>query len=74
MPEIARMLAILSSLLLGASVIIWVNVLRGPLLQRLDGKRPSNARPAELASGLLVFAFGIAAIAAILAIVGWIYQ
>ncbi|WP_344699693.1 hypothetical protein [Sphingomonas limnosediminicola] len=74
MLELARIIALLSSLLLVASIIIWASVLRGPLMQRLDGKRLSNSRPTELASKLLVFAFGIGGVAAFLAIAGWISQ
>jgi hypothetical protein len=47
-------------------------LLRGPLLQRLDGQRASNAAPAPLAMKLLMAAFGVSAVAAVLAIVGWI--
>jgi hypothetical protein len=72
MPEAARNLALLSAVLLIASVAIWTSFLRGPLLQRLDGLRASNEAPAELAIQALVLAFGLSAVAAVLAIVGWI--
>jgi len=71
MSETAQILAFLSALLLAASVAIWAK-LRGPLLQRLDGTRASNAGPAELATQVLVTAFGVAVLAAVLAVVGWI--
>ena len=51
---------------------LWVELLRGPLLQRLDGPRASNAAPAALAIKLLMAAFGVSALAAVLAIAGWI--
>ena len=67
MPEAAELLALFSVLLLAASVAIWATMLRGPLLQRLDGRRASNAGAAEFASQVLVIAFAMAGIAAILA-------
>jgi hypothetical protein len=72
MLEAARALALLSALLLAASVTIGGNMLRGPLLQRLDGRRPLNEGPAELAMKTLVLAFGLSSVAAVLAIVAWI--
>jgi hypothetical protein len=72
MPEIAQTLAFLSALLMVISVAIWAKQLRGPLLQRLDGQRASNVTPAGIAMKLLMAAFGLSALAAVLAIVGWI--
>jgi hypothetical protein len=72
MPEVAQALAFLSALLIVMSFAIWSNWLRGPLLQRLDGQRASNAAPAALAIKLLIAAFGVSALAAVLAIAGWI--
>jgi hypothetical protein len=72
MPEVAQTLAFLSALLLLISFAIWSSWLRGPLLQRLDGQRASNAAPAGIAVKLLLAAFGVSALAAVLAIVGWI--
>jgi len=74
MTNVAVVLALCSALLLIVSVAIWAKVLRGPLMQRLDGGRQSNAKPAEIAAQLLVLAFVTSALAAILAIVGWIYR
>ena len=73
MPEVARALAFLSALLIVISFAIWANLLRGPLLQRLDGVRAANSAPAALAIKLLVAAFGISVVAAALAVGGWIY-
>ena len=72
MPEVAQALAFLSALLIVMSFAIWSNWLRGPLLQRLDGQRASNAAPAALAIKLLIAAVGVSALAAVLAIAGWI--
>ena len=71
MLEAARSLALLSALLLAVSVTIW-GMLRGPLLQRLDGSRTSNDGPAELALKTLVLAFALSSVAAVWAIVAWI--
>lgn len=72
MLEVARPLAFASALLMAISFAIWANWLRGPLLQRLDGQTASNATPAALALILLIAALGVSALAAVLAIVGWI--
>ena len=74
MPEIAQTLAFLSALLMLMSFAIWAKQLRGPLLQRLDGQRASNVAPAGIAIRLLMAAFGLSALAAVLAIIGWISQ
>jgi hypothetical protein len=72
MSEVARILAFASVVLMASSFAIWSNWLRGPLLERLDGQRASNAAPATLAITLLMVAFGVSVIAAVLAIGGWI--
>lgn len=69
MLEGARLFAGVSAALLLASGLIWASLLKGPMLQRLDGSRPSNARPAEIATWILATALGLSAIAAVLAIV-----
>ena len=71
MSEVARILAFVSAILMAISFAIWSNWLRGPLLERLDGQRASNAA-AALAIALLMVAFGVSVIAAVLAIGGWI--
>jgi hypothetical protein len=73
MSEAAQILALFSALSLLASVAIWAVLLRGPLLQRLDGRRVSNAGPAALAIQLLMLAVGVSAVAAMLAVAGWIF-
>lgn len=72
MSEVARILAFVSAILMAISFVIWANWLRGPLLQRIDGQRASNAAPAALAIKLLIAAFAVSAVAAALAILGWI--
>ena len=72
MLETAHILALFSEALLVIAIVIWAKVLGGPLLQRLDGARASNARPAQVALQLLLVALVLSAIAAVLAIAGWI--
>lgn len=72
MSEVARILAFASVVLMGSSFAIWSNWLRGPLLQRLGGVRASNAVPAAVAIKLLMASFVTSAVAAALAILGWI--
>jgi hypothetical protein len=72
MTEAARILALLSALSLVGSVLIWATLLRGPLLQRLDGRRVSNAGAAKFAMNGLASAFGLSAAAAVLGIAGWL--
>lgn len=68
MIEVAQSLAILSAFLTVISFVIWSNWLRGPMLQRLDGRRASNAAPAAFAVKLLLAAFSLGVVAAVLAI------
>lgn len=72
MAGVSQALAVLSALLMAISFAIWSKWLGGPLLQRLDGQRASNAAPAALAIKLLMAAFGVSVVAAVLAIGGWI--
>ena len=70
MLEAARVLGVISAVLLVASIAAWVRLLRGPALQRLDGRVADSAQ-AQLASQLLMLAAGLSAVAAILAVAGW---
>ena len=72
MLEAAHILALFSVVLLVIAVATWGEMLRGPLLQRLDGARASNAGPAKVAIRVLLLALSLSAIAAALAIAGWI--
>lgn len=72
MPDLARTLAFLSVVLIVASVAIWAKSLRGPLLQRLDGRRASNTEPAAIAIKLLMAGFGVSVVAVLVAIVDFI--
>jgi hypothetical protein len=70
---VAHMLAFCSAILLLTSIAIWAGLLRGPLVQRLDGAQAANARPAEIAAKALALAVGASALAALLAIGGWVF-
>lgn len=74
MLEVARFLIGISGVLLVAALVTWLNLFRGPVLRPIDGRaRLSNAQ-AELGSQLLVVATGLSAVAAVLAVVGWIFE
>ena len=71
--EVAQYIALVAAAFLIAAVGVWAGVLRGPLLERLDGWRVANDGPTELAMVALVSAFGLSALATAFAIAGWIY-
>jgi hypothetical protein len=71
MLEVARVLGFFAATLLLVAVAAWIKLFRGPELQRLDGSS-AKAGNAEIASQLLVFAAVLSAVAAFLAIAGWI--
>jgi hypothetical protein len=72
MIEAARILGSVAAVVLIVAVAAWLKLLRGPELQRLDGKIEPTSRPIEIASRLLVLAAGLSAVSAFLACVGWI--
>ena len=73
MIEAGRILGCFSALLLIAALVAWLK-LRGPALARLDGQIAANTAPTEIVAKLIMSASVIAAVAAILAIVGWIVE
>jgi hypothetical protein len=73
MSEAGQILALLAALSLLASLAIWAALLRGPLLQRLDGQPASNAGLTALVIQLLMLAVGLSAVAAVLAVVGGMF-
>lgn len=72
MLETAQILGWFSAALLVVAVVAWMNLGRGRRLQRPDGHVESNPAQTEVASQLLVLAAGSSAVAAILAVVGWV--
>jgi hypothetical protein len=73
MVEAANVLGVLAAVLLLGSVIAWVKLVRGPLLQRTDGSTGTDSAQGELASELLFWAAGLSTAAVFLAIAGWIF-
>jgi hypothetical protein len=71
MLEAARVLGVISAVLLVAAIAAWVRLLRGPTLQRLDGRIGPDSGQAQVASQLLMLAAGLSAVAAVLAVAGW---
>jgi len=74
MVEAGNVLGVLSAVLLLMAVIAWVKLVRGPLLQRKDGRTEMDSAQGELASELLFWAAGLSSAAALLAIAGWIFK
>ena len=72
--EVAHYIALIAASFLVAAVGVWAAVLRGPLLERLDGWRVANSGLAERAMQALALAFGLSALAAVLAIGGRIFR
>ena len=72
MLEVARDLGAFSAALLIIAVSVWAKLFRGPELRRLDGFSEPKVRNVEIASRLLALAVALSAVAAILAIAGWV--
>lgn len=72
MLELARVLGFLAAVLLLVAVAAWIKLFRGPQLQRLDSSAAPKAGNVEVASQLLVLTAVLSAVAAFMAIVGWI--
>ena len=70
--EAANVLGLLAAVLLLMAVIAWIELIRGPLMQRTDGSTGTDSAQGELASELLFWAAGLSTAAAFLAIAGWI--
>jgi hypothetical protein len=71
MLEVARFVGFFAAILLLVAVAAWIKLFRGPELQRLDGST-AKASNIEIASRLLALAAVLSAVAASLAIIGWI--
>jgi hypothetical protein len=72
MLEFGQILGLFSAAMLVIAVAAWVKLRWGAALHPVDGRSGVNPAPAEFASLLLVLAFGLSALAAIFAVVGWI--
>jgi len=73
MVEASDVLGVLAAVLLLGAGMAWVKLVRGPLLQRTDGRTEMDSAQGELASELLFWAAGLSSVAAFLAIAGWIF-
>ena len=70
MVEAAQIIACFAAVLLAAGLAGWVKMFRDPALRRIDGGLKEQSRLAEFSSQMLMFAVGLSAIAAILAVLG----
>ena len=73
MVEASNILGVLAAVLLLGAVTAWVKLIRGPLMQRTDGRTGTDSIQRELASELLFWAAALSSAAAFLAIAGWIF-
>jgi hypothetical protein len=71
MLEVARVVGFFAAILLLVSVAAWIKLFRGPELRRLDGSAAKTGNT-ELASQMLVLSAVLSAVAASLAIIGWV--
>jgi fumarate reductase subunit D len=71
MLEFGQMLGLLSALVLIVAVAAWVKLGLYPALHRVHGEG-GNLASIEVASRLIVAAFGLSALATVFAVVGWI--
>jgi hypothetical protein len=72
MVEASNVLGVLAAVLLLGAVIAWVTFIRGPLMQRTDGRTGTDSAQGEFASELLFWAGGLSSTAALLAVARWI--
>jgi hypothetical protein len=73
MIEISGMFGWVSAALLLAAIAAWLKLGRGPRRQPLNGRSTSDNGHVEDASRLLVIAVACCAVAAVLAIAGWMF-
>jgi len=74
MIEAGNVLGVLAAVLLLMAVMAWIKLIRGPLLQRMDGRTGMDAVQGEFASELLLWAAGLSSAAMFLAVAGWIFR
>lgn len=71
--EAANILGALSAILLLMSLVAWVKLVRGPLMQRTVGKSGIDPGQGEFASELLFWGAGLSTAAVISAIAGLMF-
>jgi Na+/H+-translocating membrane pyrophosphatase len=74
MVEAGNVLGVLAAALLLMAVVAWVKLIRGPLMQRIDGRTGMEPAQGEFASELLLWAAGLSTAAMFLAVGGWIFR
>lgn len=74
MIEAGNVLGVLAAALLLMAVVAWVKLIRGPLMQRIDGRTGMEPAQGEFASELLLWAAGLSTAAMFLAVGGWIFR
>jgi len=74
MVEAGNVLGVLAAVLLLMAVVAWVKLIRGPLMQRIDGRTGMEPTQGEFASELLLWAAGLSTAAIFLAVSGWIFR
>jgi hypothetical protein len=72
MRDASYMVALIGAFVLLAAVAAWWNILRQPKLEPIAGRLELDSRGANSAAIATVVAFGLSAVAAILAIIGWL--
>jgi len=74
MVEAGNVLGVLAAVLLLMAVVAWVKLIRGPLMQRIDGRTGTDLAQGEFAFELLLWAAGLSTAAMFLAVSGWIFR
>jgi hypothetical protein len=72
MIDLSRILGFAAVALLILAIAVWLKLWRRPELARLHRFTASKIAEGEFASRLLVLAAGLSAVAAVLAIAGWV--
>ena len=72
MTEFAYLLGGISVILLIAAFATWTNLFGGPILRPIDGRVRLSGAQTERGSILLVVGAGVSAVAAVVAVAGWI--
>jgi hypothetical protein len=72
MLEFGQILGLFSAVVLTAALVAFLKLGWNPVLLPVHGRARDESEQAELASRLMVLAFGVSVIAAVLAVAGWI--
>ena len=72
MLELGQMLGLLAAVMLAVAVVAWARLRWRPARRPSGGREVDKPASGEFASQLLVLAFGLSALAAVVTAVGWI--